>query len=441
MAVAVSLSAASFLSSILHYIPAKSRGRSEMMVGVHYLENDVCTRTCDMSTPPAEIKCLFFSEFDPIAGPKISCQVPEDFPLGNKFDAVHDLIITKPQLNDRLISVEVAGYKFIGCPKCIEDNKYDRNAFMFNFVFVFDSTIDTSPYEAVVLKIGNAFKSYEMESSFLSSENSCRNLLEILSNVRRYLNSCGFCTIKIDETNRLHLKITPTLDEPPAVHDYHVPIFTCTKEDIETVTWDLTIEQILTYINSFNHVKKIALESEVDISVVKVCIQHLVLYGFIKLISIFQYSNVYVPLPKLQELLTDSQLQQECLEYVAIPGSDPSISDVFRLYCDLEAGLNVRDLCTRTDLGNMGVDERMLIQYGLMRGLIRHLQRYPVLVEPTCTSEDEPLELSPELEQLHEQCFLDGSHCFDEICCALNISSQKLEDWIDSSANVLVCWK
>ena len=30
-----------------------------------------------MSTLPAEIKCLFFSEFDPIAGPKISCQVLE----------------------------------------------------------------------------------------------------------------------------------------------------------------------------------------------------------------------------------------------------------------------------------------------------------------------------------------------------------------------------
>ena len=57
---------------------------------------------------------------------------------------------------------EVAGYKFIGCPKCIEDNKYERNAFMFNFVFVFDSSTDTSPYEAVILKMGNAFKSYEV---------------------------------------------------------------------------------------------------------------------------------------------------------------------------------------------------------------------------------------------------------------------------------------
>ena len=57
---------------------------------------------------------------------------------------------------------EVAGYKFVGCPKCIEDKKYERNAFMFNFVFVFDSSTDTSTYEAVILKIGNAFKSYEV---------------------------------------------------------------------------------------------------------------------------------------------------------------------------------------------------------------------------------------------------------------------------------------
>ena len=51
----------------------------------------------------------------------------------------------------------------------------------------------------------------------------------------------------LDGTNRLHLKITPTLNEPPSVEDYHVPIFTCTKEDVEDITWDLTIEQVLLY--------------------------------------------------------------------------------------------------------------------------------------------------------------------------------------------------
>ena len=78
-----------------------------------------------------DIKCIFLSEFHPVAGPVIVhqvsriffsatpqffcitvCmhirQVPEDFPIRDKFDAVHDLIITKPQLYNRLISVLVS---------------------------------------------------------------------------------------------------------------------------------------------------------------------------------------------------------------------------------------------------------------------------------------------------------------------------------------------
>ena len=33
-----------------------------------------------------------------------------------------------------------------------------------------------------------------------------------------------------------------------------------------------------------------------------------------------QYSNVYVSMPKLKELLTDAGLKRECLDYVALPG-------------------------------------------------------------------------------------------------------------------------
>ena len=47
-----------------------------------------------------------------------------------------------------------------------------------------------------------------------------------------------------DDTNRLHLKITPSLQDPPEVRDYQVPIFTCTREDIVNTSWDLTIEQV-----------------------------------------------------------------------------------------------------------------------------------------------------------------------------------------------------
>ena len=50
----------------------------------------------------------------------------------------------------------------------------------------------------------------------------------------------------------------------------------------------IVFDQILPYINSFNHIKKIAIESEVDINVVKICIQHLVyvVYFSTKLIII-----------------------------------------------------------------------------------------------------------------------------------------------------------
>ena len=41
---------------------------------------------------------------------------------------------------------------------------------------------------------------------------------------------------------------------------------------------------------------------------------------------------------------------------------------------------------------------RMLIQYGLMRGLIRHLQKYPVLVGPEATEDSSSDSLQPYLK-------------------------------------------
>lgn len=127
-------------------------------------------------------------------------QEPADFPIREAFQAVRDLIITKPQLYNRLITVwvrtreggggphrlnantsmiynwsralfhyciftgfsDAGDYRIVGCPKTIEDNKYARNALIFNVVFVFTAQADTSPYEAVVQKLGEAFKTYEV---------------------------------------------------------------------------------------------------------------------------------------------------------------------------------------------------------------------------------------------------------------------------------------
>lgn len=51
------------------------------------------------------IRCLFFSEFHHIAGPKITCQVPDNFISKDIFDNVSVFIIPKAQLQRSTITV------------------------------------------------------------------------------------------------------------------------------------------------------------------------------------------------------------------------------------------------------------------------------------------------------------------------------------------------
>ena len=52
--------------------------------------------------------------------------------------------------------------KIAGCPKGIEDKSYSRNAFIFNFGFVFDTNVDLAPFEIVIRKLGTSFRDYEV---------------------------------------------------------------------------------------------------------------------------------------------------------------------------------------------------------------------------------------------------------------------------------------
>ena len=45
------------------------------------------------------------------------------------------------------------GHKIVGCPHSIENKKYERNALIFNCVFVFSNKTDTKPFEGVVKKL------------------------------------------------------------------------------------------------------------------------------------------------------------------------------------------------------------------------------------------------------------------------------------------------
>nr|KAF6475459.1 NPR2 like, GATOR1 complex subunit [Rousettus aegyptiacus] len=151
-------------------------------------------------------------------------------------------------------------------------------------------------------------------------------------------------------------------------------------------------------------------------------------YGVVTLVSILQYSNVYCPTPKVQDLVDDKSLQEACLSYVTKQGHKrASLRDVFQLYCSLSPGTTVRDLIGRHPQQLQRVDERKLIQFGLMKNLIRRLQKYPVRVSRE--------------ERSHPARLYTGCHSYDEICCKTGMSYHELDERLENDPNIIICWK
>lgn len=123
-----------------------------------------------------------------------------------------------------------------------------------------------------------------------------------------------------------------------------MPIFLEEREAFQGDQWDLTTQQVLPYIDGFNHVARIAAEADVENNLVKSCVQNLVYvyiihiklifkdiqnyfnasftfnfsyYGVVTLIPIFQYSNVYAATSKLKELAENPKLQERCIAYTS----------------------------------------------------------------------------------------------------------------------------
>uniref|UniRef100_A0AAY4E526 Nitrogen permease regulator 2-like protein n=1 Tax=Denticeps clupeoides TaxID=299321 RepID=A0AAY4E526_9TELE len=371
------------------------------------------------------IECIFFSEFHPTLGPKITYQVPEEYISRELFDTVQVYIITKPELQNKLITVTALDKKLIGCPVCIEHKKYSRNALLFNLGLVCDSSTKTCALEPLVKKLSGYLTTLELESGFISNEESKQKLLPIMSTLLEELNTTGACTLPIDKSNTIHLKLIELRKDPMIVQEYDVPVFTQSKDHFIKSQWDLTTQQILPYIDGFRHIQKISAEADVELNLVRIAVQNLFLFTLYS--AFLQYSNVYCATPKVQNLIDDKGIQEECLHYVTKAGQRASLRDVFQLYCGLTPGTTVRDLCSRYSQQLQRVDERCLIQFGLMKGLIRRLQKYPVKVVRD--------------ERSRPPRLYTGCHSYDEICCKTGMSYRELDERLENDPNIIICWK
>lgn len=118
--------------------------------------------------------------------------------------------------------------------------------------------------------------------------------------------------------------------------------------------------------------------------------------------------------------------QKRCLNHVSKSQRQlPLLRDVFRMYAAMTRGTTIKDLCLRFNPSNLRIDERKLVQFGILEGIINRIHKYPVYV-----GDNEELQVS-----------LSGNSSLDEICCSIGVNTQQLEDQFDRDSNVVVLWK
>lgn len=272
------------------------------------------------------------------------------------------------------------------------------------------------------MKFAEYLMAMEVENSYLSGGGCAPKLAPILAQAMRALNTRGECALAEGPT-ATHLKVVDVRGDPVRVADHQVPVLV---RPLPERAWDLTTHAVAPHINGFNHVLRIATLADVENNLVKACVRNLLYYGAIALVPLFQYGNVYCTTPRLRALVQDARLRDRCLRYVAKSDRQrPSLRDVFRMYAAMTRGTTIRDLCLRMNPSALWINERKLVQFGVLEGLVRRVHKYPVLL-------GEPASLRRSL---------DGGACLDEICCSTGVSGQQLEDQLERDHNVVLLWR
>lgn len=374
------------------------------------------------------IRCIFLSEFHPVAGSKISCQVPEGYVSKEIFDAVNVYIIPKPQLQRCILTVNVLGFKIVGYPIRIDSQKYARNAFYFNLCFVCDAWARSVQYEPVVKKLSEYLTMMEEETGFLSKDKDDKlHLQKLLLQILTDLNENKVTTI-VEGENTIYLKIVTHLPDPPTVHDHMVPLLISEYKNVPLEMWDLTTQQIFPYINGINHIARISAEADVETTLVKACVQNLSYYGVVYLLPILKYSNVYMCTRLLQNLTKDNALYQACRKYICLNPDRPCppLQKIFQFYASMTHGITLKTICQRLSPQNNNIDERKLVIFGLQQCFIRCVNKYPVFLGSLPNG---------------RQRLYTGIYNFDEICCKTGLPPSCIEKDIDKDPNVTAIWK
>eukprot|EP00943_MAST-04B_sp_MAST-4B-sp1_P004804 g4804.t1 len=318
------------------------------------------------------LECVFYAEFDNELGPVVLYCAPEEYEATELLKQASDYVICPNQLCNKIVSICVGAKKIVGFPLYIQDSKYGRNKLSFNFCFVFRRETDARPWYPLVRKLATTVYAMEIESEFLYKEASKKKLKKILIETRNHLNLQARCVLPLDDANMLSLKLFHILPDPSLVHDHDVPVRVRELGTSITSEWDLTLQQILPYVDGVRFVKRISLDAGVEVALVKHCVRQLLYYGCVSLVDIFQYSNIYTTGPRVNLLASNQEFGRQCVTYVTKQSmAKPLISKVFSLYCSMDPSTRLADFCLTHDTNSLHIDDRRFVTFGLIHGLIR----------------------------------------------------------------------
>jgi hypothetical protein len=262
---------------------------------------------------------------------------------------------------------------------------------MFNVGFVLSTTAGWRPYKAVLSKLASVLASMEREDAFLRSDAPHYSALRLLLN-ETHVGLCqrGECVVPVLAGHTLALKLFPVLQSPPMVGDHDVPVRVKDIDALAGEDWDLCLRRIIPRIDGVSHVHAIARGADVELHLARRTIEHLVYYGFVALVDAFQYTNVYAITERTQTLLNpeNAALAAEAVVYASAHKAAlaPTAEDVFRVLAAFGTNMRVCDVVVSCDSAALGLDDRALVVFAVLHGLLRRLHAYPVPLSPSAIS-------------------------------------------------------
>ncbi|KAF9454676.1 NPR2-domain-containing protein [Macrolepiota fuliginosa MF-IS2] len=304
------------------------------------------------------------------------------------FDDIHKYVIPPSALCGRLVICSTQNHRIIGLPVALKGRQYERNFFRYNICFVFDRGADLSCYDPIVRKVSRVLTACEEESRFLSMPSKSYPIHAVLEQLYEDLNSYAETSIPIDQFNSIELKIFPFYPNPPPVQDWMVPLALINLSKRVEDNWDLTMAKVCKYIDGTNHVSRIAYLADCDIALTRQAISHLLYYQVVMTIDIFQYSNMYTLRKSIQWLADEIHVKEECGPYVTKPGNSiPDWPKLLHLYSRLKPGKTVYEWKEEYEVEKLGIDIRRFTSFGVIKGFLRRVHRWPVYLAPEPSSQ------------------------------------------------------